>query len=599
MHGEGGATSLVRDGVILFGFALAFVLIFRKLGLGATLGFLVAGALVGPQALGLVGEAEQTLGIAEFGIVLLLFIVGLELSPSRLWRMRQDIFGFGLLQVVLCGLAVSAVIYAFTGFSLAASLALGLPLGLSSTAQVLPMLQSAGRMRTPFGERAFSTLLFQDLSIVPLITIIAAMSRNPADAGGPPGWLLFLYTIAAVAGLVLAGRFLLRPFFRLIGNLGEREMFVFAGLFTVLASAALMEVLGLSTALGAFIAGVMLADSPYRHQIEADVEPFRSILLGLFFLAVGMMLDLSAIAERPVFVVGMAAALIATKAAVIGGLALAFRMKWRQALALGLLLSQGGEFGFVLFAQAQGAFLISPEAASLFGAIVTLSMATTPFLMMATARIRAEPVVSGEREGPVADGSNALIVGYGRFGQTVGQMLLAQGVQVTLIDTDIEMIDIAGEFGAKVYYGDGTRLDMLRQAGAADAELILFCIDGDQIEPELIEGVHAAFPKAAIFVRAFDRRALLKLKKAPVAGVVREVMESAVLMAKRALAEIGVDESEIARSEDHYRANDKKRLVAQHEAGDLRVARDTIITRPDHEPRERPATVPPTDTDCG
>jgi CPA2 family monovalent cation:H+ antiporter-2/glutathione-regulated potassium-efflux system protein KefB len=593
MHGEGGATSLVRDGVILFGFALAFVLIFRKLGLGATLGFLVAGALVGPQALGLVGEAEQTLGIAEFGIVLLLFIVGLELSPSRLWRMRQDIFGFGLLQVVLCGLAVSAVIYAFTGFSAAASLALGLPLGLSSTAQVLPMLQSAGRMRTPFGERAFSTLLFQDLSIVPLITIIAAMSRNPADAGGPPGWLLFLYTVAAVVGLVLAGRFLLRPFFRLIGNLGEREMFVFAGLFTVLASAALMEVLGLSTALGAFIAGVMLADSPYRHQIEADVEPFRSILLGLFFLAVGMMLDLSAIAERPVFVVGMAAALIATKAVVIGGLALAFKMKWRQALALGLLLSQGGEFGFVLFAQAQGAYLINPEAASLFGAIVTLSMATTPFLMMATARIRAEPVIEGERDGPVADGSNALIVGYGRFGQTVAQMLLAQGVQVTLIDTDIEMIDVAGDFGAKVYYGDGTRVDMLRQAGAADAELILFCIDGDQIEPELIEGVHAAFPGAAIFVRAFDRRALLKLKKAPIAGVVREVMESAVLMAKRALAEIGVDEAEIARTEDYYRDTDKKRLVAQHEAGDVRAARDVIITRPGA------MGVPATDTDCG
>ena len=599
MHGEGGTTSLLRDGVILFGFALAFVLIFRKLGLGATLGFLVAGALVGPQALGLVGEAEQTLGIAEFGITLLLFLVGLELSPTRLWRMRHDIFGFGLLQVVLCGLAVSAVIYVFTGFSPAASLALGLPLGLSSTAQVLPMLQSAGRMRTPFGERAFSTLLFQDLSIVPLITIIAALSRNPADAGDPPGWLLFLYTVAAVGGLVLAGRFLLRPFFRLIGNLGEREMFIFAALFTVLASAAVMEVLGLSTALGAFIAGVMLADSPYRHELEADVEPFRSILLGLFFLAVGMMLNLHAIAERPLFVVSMAAALIATKAVVIGGLALAFRMKWRQALALGLLLSQGGEFGFVLFAQAQGAFLINPEAASLFGAVVTLSMATTPFLMMATARIRAEPVIVGEREGPVADGSNALIVGYGRFGQTVGQMLLAQGVEVTLIDTDIEMIDAAGDFGAKVYYGDGTRVDMLRQAGAADAELILFCIDGDQIEPELIEGVHAAFPNAAIFVRAFDRRVLLKLKKAPLAGVVREVMESAVQMAKQALAEIGVDEEEIARSEDHYRDNDKKRLVAQHEAGDVRAARDIIITRPDHEPRRGPADVPATDTDCG
>ena len=232
-----------------------------------------------------------------------------------------------------------------------------------------------------------------------------------------------------------------------------------------------MESLHLSTALGAFIAGVMLADSPYRHELEADVEPFRSILLGLFFLAVGMVLDLDAIAERPFFVIGMALALIALKTVAITGLAMAFRMAWRPALGLGLLLSQGGEFGFVLFAQAQGAHLITPASASLFGAIVTLSMATTPFLMKATRGLRAEPVSKEERDGPMADGSNALIVGYGRFGQTVGQMLVTQGIPVTLIDTDIEMIDVAGSFGAKVYYGDGTCIDVLRQAGAAEAEL--------------------------------------------------------------------------------------------------------------------------------
>jgi len=575
------AVSLLHDAVILLGFALVFVLLFRRLGLGSTLGYLVAGALVGPQALGLIGGGEAMLEIAEIGIVLLLFLVGLELNPSRLWRMRHDIFGLGLLQVVLCGVAVSALVWLATGSSSAAALALGLPLALSSTAQVLPMLQSAGRLRTPFGERAFSILLFQDLSIVPLITIVAAMSRNPADAGGPPGWLLAVYTLAAIAGLVLAGRYALRPLFRLIGNLGEREMFVFAGLFTVIASAAVMELLGLSTALGAFIAGVMLADSPYRHELEADVEPFRSILLGLFFLAVGMLLDLGAIADRPLFVIGMAAALIAIKTAVIMGLAMAFKMAWRPALALGLLLSQGGEFGFVLFAHAQGAMLIAPEAASLFGAIVTLSMATTPFLMMATRRMRAGPVTNEEREGPVADGSNALIVGYGRFGQTVGQMLVAQGIGVTLIDTDTEMIDVAGSFGAKVYYGDGTRLDMLRQAGAAEAELILFCTDGDQIGPELLEGVHEAFPKASIFVRAFDRRALLKLKGAPVAGVVREVLDSAVRMARMAMESVGVDIEEIDRTEDLYRARDRERLKAQIESGDLRAQPDRIITTPE------------------
>ena len=570
--------SLLIDGVILLGSGLFFVLLFRKLGLGATLGYLVAGALVGPQMLGLVGGAETKIGVAELGITLLLFIVGLELNPSRLWRLKQEIFGLGLMQVVLCGLAVSGVVWIGTRFSMEAAFALGLPLALSSTAQVLPMLQSAGRLRTPFGERAFSILLFQDLSIVPLITIIAVMSRNPAAQSGPPGWLLGFYTVAAVAGLILVGRFVLRPLFRTIGNMGEREMFVFAGLFTVIAAAATMQALGLSTALGAFVAGVMLADSPYRHELEADVEPFRSILLGLFFLAVGMMLDLHAIAARPFFVIGMAVALIATKAAIIMAIGLLFKMRWRGALALGLLLSQGGEFGFVLFAQAQNAMLIQPEAASLFGAIVTLSMATTPFLMSATARLRTEPDSKEVRDGPTADGANALIVGYGRFGQTVSQMLTGAGVPVTLIDTDIEMIDVAGTFGAKVYYGDGTRLDLLRQAGAAEAELILFCIDGDQLDAELIESVHEAFPQAAIFARTFDRRALLKLKGTPIAGAVREVLDSAVRMARMALDNVGISAEQIDRTEDLYRKRDNERLRAQFETGDLRAAIGKIIT---------------------
>ena len=572
-----GAVSLVREGAPLLGFALAFVLIFRRFGLGATLGYLVAGALVGPQGLGLVGGAESKMGVADFGITLLLFIVGLELNPSRLWRMKQDIFGFGLTQVALCGIALIGVVWLPTQFSLAAAIALALPLALSSTAQVLPMLQSAGRMRTPFGERAFSILLFQDLSIVPLITIIAALSRNPADAGGPPGWVLGLYTVLAIAGLVLAGRFLLRPLFMLIGKWGEREMFVFAGLFTVIAAAAIMEALGLSTALGAFIAGVMLADSPYRHELEADVEPFRSILLGLFFMSVGMMLNLHAIAERPIFVVGMALALIATKALVITLIGLAFRMRWRGALALGLLLSQGGEFGFVLFAQAQKAYLIAPEAASIFGAIVTLSMATTPFLMMATRRFRAEPQPSIDGlDSPKQDGASAIVIGYGRFGQTVAQMLRVQRISVTLIDIDPEMIRTADSFGSKVYYGDGTRLDLLRQAGASDAQLILFCQDGDTMDVEQLQSINQAFPDAGIFVRAYDRRSVLRLKGAPVEGVFREVFESAIGMARAAMDCVGVDAGELEETETAYRAADRKRMKKQAEAGDLHIGEDEL-----------------------
>lgn len=569
--------STLRDGVILLGFALVFVLLFRRLGLGATLGFLIAGAVVGPQVLGLVGEAEQKMGIAELGITLLLFLVGLELNPSRLWRLKQDIFALGLLQVSLCGAAIALLVWLTIGFTPAAALAVGMPLALSSTAQVLPMLQSAGRLRTPFGERAFSILLFQDLSIVPMITIVAALSRAPGAASGPPGWLLGLYTVLAIAGLVAAGRFLLRPMFRLIGNLGEREMFVFAALFTVIASSAVMEALGLSTALGAFVAGVMLADSPYRHELEADVDPFRSILLGLFFLSVGMMLDLRAIAERPGFVIGLAIMLIVTKTAIMMGIGRLFGMAWRPALALGLLLSQGGEFGFVLFAQAKEALLIEPQAASLFGAVVTLSMATTPFLMMLTRPFRASAVVdtSGLEE-PTRDGASAIVIGYGRFGQTVAQMLSAQQISVTLIDRDPEMIATAGTFGMKVYYGDGTRMELLRQAGAGEAQLLMFCIDGDVIDAEFLNSVNHAFPDSAIFVRAYDRRSVMKMGDAPVAGTVREVMESAVVMARLAMQNLGVDSEEIGRSEDDYRRRDAERLRAQTKANDMHAGQEVM-----------------------
>ena len=576
-----GQQSLLHDGFILLGFALVFVLVFRRLGLGATLGYLLAGAVVGPQVLGLVGDAEQKLGIAELGITLLLFLVGLELNPSRLWRMKRDIFGLGLLQVVLCGLALTGLLLVTTTASWQAALVLGLPLALSSTAQVLPMLQSAGRLRTPFGERAFAILLFQDLSIIPLITIVAALSRNPAEAEGPPGWQLALMTIAAIAGLIAAGRFAIRPLFRLIGGLGEREMFIVAALFTVVASAAVMEFLGLSTALGAFIAGVMLADSPYRHELEADVEPFRSILLGLFFLSVGMLLNLNAIAERPLFVFGMALGLIATKAAVITVIGLAFGTRWRPALGLGLLLSQGGEFGFVLFAAADSALLITHEAASLYGAVVTLSMATTPFLMQVTRRFRAEHArLKEEREGPQDQVANALVVGYGRFGQTVAQTLMAGGIPVTMIDTDVEMIDVARGFGAKVYFGDGTRLDLLRQAGAAEAELILFCTDGDQIEADFVHAVHKAFPRAAIYVRGYDRRSVMKLSDSPADYVVREVMESAMKMARMALEKMGLSEESIDRAETLYRDNDRERLSKQIATGDIRAAREITLTEP-------------------
>ena len=572
---------LLSEGVILLGAAVAFVMLFRRFGLGAVLGYLVAGALVGPQGLGLVGGGESKMAIAEIGIVLLLFLVGLELHPARLWRLKRDIFALGLAQVVLCGCTLAAIIFFFTGFSWGAALALGLPLALSSTAQVLPGLKSSGRINSPFGEKVFSILLFQDLSIVPLITIVAALSRNPADAAGPPGWVMAGYTVAAIAGLVFAGRFILRPVLALIGRMGERELFVAVGLFTVLAAAALMHALHLSTALGAFVAGVMLADSPYRHEIEADVEPFRSILLGLFFLAVGMVLDLRAVAANPLFVLSMAAILVATKAVLITGLARLFGMNWQAAFGAGLLLSQGGEFGFVLFAQAQNALLIAPQAASLFSAIVTFSMATTPFLMLFARRFEfARPHDEDDLPGPEdAERGSAIIVGYGRFGQTVAQMLMGHGFGVVLIDKKPSQIELSGRFDMKVYYGDGTRIDLLRRAGGDEARLIAFCIDDPALDGKILEPVAEAFPQAALMVRAFDRRQVMALQGLDLAGVVREVYESAICMGAQAMQALGVPDAEIEEVERQYRLNDDQRMAVQIEHGTLISAKD-LMYRP-------------------
>jgi monovalent cation:proton antiporter-2 (CPA2) family protein len=578
------ASMVLRDAVILLGAAMLFVTLFRRFGLGAVLGYLVAGAVVGPDGLALVnGSAEAMLRIADLGIVLLLFLVGLELHPSRLWRLKHDIFGLGLLQVFVSGFALAVLVHFATGLSWAAAIAIGLPLALSSTAQVLPSLRSSGEINTPAGERAFSILLFQDLSIVPLITIIAALSRAPADPVAPPGWQLGLYTLAAIAGLVVAGRFLINPLFRVVGRVSERELFVVAGLFTVLAAAAVMETLHLSTALGAFIAGVMLADSPYRHELEVDIEPFRSILLGLFFVAVGMMLDLDAIAERPLFVVGMAAALIVVKATVLFGLAKLFRMETRKAWRMGLLLSQGGEFGFVLFTAAQAALLVTPAASSLFGAIVTVSMASTPFLMMFNrwTERRASLHDGDGMEGPEhsAD-SRAIVVGYGRFGQTVAQMLMAKGISLTIIDSKPSQIELSGSFGMKVYYGDGTRLDLLRAAGAAEAKALLFCIDGGTLDARRIEPILEAFPQAAVYVRVFDRRQLMALDGVDLAGTYREVFESAVCMGREALHCFCVAEEEVDRVEHEFRSRDAERLAGQTKSGDLHAIKH-LMFRPD------------------
>jgi len=588
---EGG---LLRDAALMLGVALVFVTTFRKLGLGATLGYIVAGALIGPSVLGFFDNPEAVQRVSEVGIALLLFIVGLELQPSRLWRLRRDIFGLGLAQVVLCGAALSLLILWSLHLSPAVAFAIGMPLALSSTAQVLPWLRAENELNTPQGERAFSILLFQDLAVIPLITIVAAMAPVRPDPSAPTGWTLALYTLLAVVGLVLFGRFVLNPLLRLIGRLGERELFVVVGLFTVIGAAALMREFGLSTALGAFVAGVVLAESPYRHELESDVEPFRSILLGLFFLSVGMLLDLGLIYDRPLLVLGLAAGVIVTKTALITVLTRAFSCGWAQAFRLGLLLSQAGEFGFVLFTQAASARLISAEQASLFTAVVTLSMVTTPFLMRLTDALeRREERSADGLDGPEkSPETSAIVVGYGRFGQTVAQMLQAKGIAVTIIDKKPSMIETAKEFGTKVYYGDGLRLDLLRTAGAATATVIAFCNDNKdgEVTRDALAAVLEAFPQAAVMVRAYDRRHLIELDGLDLAFAQRELFESAVKMGKAALKVSAIAPDEVDRVERAYRRQDCERLELQSATGDLHAGQERAFGAdrplPDEEVRD-------------
>jgi len=436
------------------------------------------------------------------------------------------------------------------------------------------MLRSDNELNTPQGERAFSILLLQDLAIVPMITIIAAMARAAPDPSAPAGWKLGLYTLLAVIALVVVGRVALNPLFRLVGRLGERELFIVAGLFTVIGSAAVMHSLHLSVPLGAFVAGVMLAESPYRHELESDVEPFRSILLGLFFLSVGMLLDLKLVAARPLLVIGLAAGVILTKTALITLLSRLFNRGWTRSFRLGLLLSQAGEFGFVLFAQATAALLITPMAASLFSAVVTLSMATTPFLMRLTDWLERREESAEGLDGPErSPETSAIVVGYGRFGQTVAQMLQAKRIGVTIIDKKPSQIELSEEFGTKVYYGDGLRIDLLRTAGAETAKIIAFCNDneGGELSRSAVKAVLEAFPQASVMVRAFDRRHVIELRGLDLVLAERELFESAVVMGKAALRASGIEQREIDRVEREYRMRDCDRLERQRETGDIRA----------------------------
>ncbi|MEM7442551.1 MAG: monovalent cation:proton antiporter-2 (CPA2) family protein [Pseudomonadota bacterium] len=571
-------TDPLTGAVIILVAAVAAVPLARVLRLGSIIGYLLAGVLIGPYVLGVVAHPEEVLHYSELGVVMLLFLIGLELKPRTIWAMRKDIFGLGLLEIVAVGLVIGAGAW-ILGLPPSSAIVIGLGLALSSTAFVIPVLEERGERNTLGGRKAFSILLMQDLAIVPLLALVAFLSPVTASTveQGRPFWLSALAVVAAVAGLILIGRFALNPLFRLLAKLEARDVFAATALLIVLGAALMMSLVGMSMAMGAFLAGVMLAESSYRHQLEADINPYRQILLGLFFVAVGMSVNLPVLASYWWVVLLLLPCFMVVKAMIILAIGrLLFGLDTKSGAKVGALLAGGGEFAFVLFGAATSGQLLDPTSSAVLIATVTLSMAATPFLVDLVDRIFAER--SADEAEPELNFDDAdprvIVVGYGRFGQILCRVLTAEKIGFTAIDKDARRIETARKFGYRVYYGDVARADVLRAAGADKADLIALCIDDAEARFAAVEQIHQEFPQAELFVRSYDRVDSLRLMDTDVTYHVRETLESAVKFADEALASLGLDKENRERAIAAFRKRDKEQLDLQHIRQDLMAGAD-------------------------
>ncbi|WP_296166666.1 monovalent cation:proton antiporter-2 (CPA2) family protein [uncultured Brevundimonas sp.] len=556
----------------LLGAGVVAVPLFRKLGLGSVLGYLAAGLAIGPFGFKLFNEPETVLHVAEFGVVIFLFIIGLEMRPGKLWNLRREIFGLGVAQVGLSGLLLTLAAMAF-GVPAPVAFIAAMGFVLSSTAVIMQGLDERNELNTPAGQRAVSILLLEDLAIVPLLAIVAVLASTMGTAvDGPPLWQTIALGLTAIVAVVVAGRYLLNPVFRFLARHGGREIMSAAALLVVVGAALIMTLGGLSMAMGAFLAGVLLSDSSFRHQLEADVEPFRGLLLGIFFVSVGMSLNLAVVlADWPIIVGGLALFMV-VKAAAIYGVARLLKASNREAVERAAMFAQGGEFAFVLYAAALAAGVLDARSSAIATALVILSMALTPLTTLIVRRLMppAPELSPDEAEGvDHARGlrERVLIIGFGRFAQVVSQPLLARDVDVSIIDYDVEMIQAAGNFGFKVYYGDGARLDVLRASGADKAETILVCVDKPEVADRIVELVKAEFPLTKLFVRAFDRGHSIRLVQAGVEYQLRETFESALVFGHQVLIDLGFSQDEASETIEDVRRRDEERFTLQLAGG--------------------------------
>ncbi len=552
--------------------AVVAVPIFRRLGQSAVLGYLAAGVVIGPSGLSLITQPETLLGVAELGVVLLLFLVGLELKVSRLLSMRRDIFGLGFAQFAVTATAVAAAALG-AGLSIGGALVAAVSLALSATSVGLQVLEERGDLQAAYGQRSFAVLLFQDLSIAPILAFMPLLATAGVAAAAESGLAPVIAGAQAVAALGLVyvvGRYGLNPLFGLLASSGAREVMTASALLVVLGAALLMEYAGLSMAMGAFLAGVLLAESNFRHQLEADIEPFRGMLLGLFFMSVGMSIDAGVVRQQWPWLLLVTAAVLLAKIAIVAALFRLFRSPWRDAVRGGALLAPAGEFAFVLLPLGAGLALLSPLASQFLTAVAALTMFLGPLLAkgldLALERIpdrQPEPEIDtlGDTHGKV------IVIGFGRFGQVVNQVLLAEGIDVTVIDNNVDRIRAAAAFGFRVYYGDGRRLDVLRAAGVGRAELVCICVDDRQAALKIVEILHEEFPQAGTYVRAYDRIHAIDLMNLDVDYQLRETFESALAFSRATLEELGREPAQASAVVEDVRRRDIARLVMQKAEG--------------------------------
>ncbi len=548
------------DALIYLAAAVVCVPLAKRLGLGSVLGYLLAGIVIGPWVLNLVSDVQTIMHFSEFGVVLMLFVIGLELEPKRLWSMKREVFGGGSVQLAVCGLALAVGAFA-AGIGWKAALIAGLALALSSTAIAVATMNERNFMPTPTGRVSFAILLFQDIAAIPLLAVIPLLAIGGA-ASNEPFWVNALKAFAAIVGVVVIGRYLTRPALRFMAATDLREVFTAFALLLVIGIAQLMTLAGLSMALGAFLAGVLLASSEYRHALESDIEPFKGLLLGLFFISVGMSIDFGLFKSQPLLVAVLVIGFVAVKLLALWLVARVLNVASKQRWLFAILLSQGGEFAFVVFAAARVANVLSRDWEGLLIMVVALSMATTPLLLLLHDKWIAQQV-EAEREADVIDETGSVIIaGFGRFGQIVGRLLLANGIKPVVLDHDPEQIEQLAKFGYKVFYGDASRLDLLEAAGAKHARLIINAIDDMEDNVALAARVREHFPNVKIIARARNVSHYIELHKLGVEVIERETFESALRAGRHALEAFGMDRFRAREIADVFRRHNIKSMHA-------------------------------------